>query len=125
MEILTAIWTAVLCVLAFLTWRVYKLQAWLSGALESHSLLMLRITAREKSIPAVWWDPDIADPPTAAKRGHAQPADLETIYLYLPQRERSGWRSATRWQKFRRWLNAEIWLLRLSPAPTAASAPVS
>ena len=94
--------------LTFMTWRVYKRMEWLYGALESHSMLMVRFAAREKGVPAVWWDPDVAEPPTAAQRSHGGPAELQTIYLYLPQRERSGWRTANRWQRFCRWLNAEI-----------------
>src|SRR5690349_8656463 len=100
MDVITAILTGVLCVLTFITWRVFKLQAWLSGALESHSLLMLRMEARDRNIPAVWWDPDIEDPPTAALRGHGKPAELPAIYLSLPQRERSGWKNASRRQRF-------------------------
>ena len=108
MDVITAMLTAVLCVLAFLTWRIYKRMEWLSGALESHSMLMIRMTAREKNVPMVWWDPDVAEAPTAALRAQGKPAELPAIYLYLPQRERSGWRNATPWQRLRRWINAEI-----------------
>jgi hypothetical protein len=108
MDAVLSILTAALCVLAFVTWRVYKLQAWLSGALESHSLLQLRMLAADRGIPTVWWDPSMGDPPSAARRVHGQVDSLETVYLYVPTGLRADRKNLNRWKRFRRWLNAEI-----------------
>jgi hypothetical protein len=106
MEIVISALTFALVVLAFLTWRTYMKMAWLSGALESHSQLMLHMKAMERGVKVVWWDPDLAKPPKT--RAHGESVNLDTIYSDLPQHERSGWINATKWQRFRRWLNAEI-----------------
>lgn len=103
--------TVALVFLAFMTWRVYMKMTWLYGSLESHSLVMLRLAAhkaRAKGMPVrlVWWDPDIASPPVT--REHDIEDTIETIYLYLPQDQRKGWREGNRLSKAWRWLQAEI-----------------
>jgi hypothetical protein len=69
-----------------LVWKVYERIAWLTGAMETHSDLMLRIEARrgikDESIKLLWWDPTIEKTPT--KKEHGQEVDLSTIYIYLP-----------------------------------------
>jgi len=59
--------TLIIALLTFLLWKVYERIAWLTGAMETHSDLMLRIEAKrginEQPIKLVWWDPTIADPP--------------------------------------------------------------
>ena len=70
--------------------RVAELQAratWLSGALESHSELMLRLRAEELGKQVVWWDPTYDGPqkkrpPTKAEHGAS--AVVETVFVYLP-----------------------------------------
>ena len=73
-------------VFTFLVWKVYELIAWLTGAMETHSDLMLRIEAlrgiNDMPIKLVWWDPTIEKIPT--KKEHGQEIDLSTIYMYLP-----------------------------------------
>jgi hypothetical protein len=60
--------------------------AWLTGAIETHSDLMLRIEARRgingEPIKLIWWDPTIET--IATKKEHGQEIDLTTIYMYLP-----------------------------------------
>jgi hypothetical protein len=68
--------------LLFLLWRLNRRVTWLTGALESHSTLMLRIEAKRgidgKPIKAIWWDPNREKPPF--KGTHGVEADLEQIY---------------------------------------------
>lgn len=82
-----AILTLVIAVFTYLVWKVYERIAALTGAMESHSEIMLRIEAirgapNGKQIEMVWWDPTIETPPL--KKEHGQPAKLERIYLYIP-----------------------------------------
>ena len=82
--------TAVIALFTFLVWKVYERIAWLTGAMETHSDLMLRIEAKrginDSPIKVVWWDPTIEKPP--GKREHGKEVELNTIYCYLPPRER-------------------------------------
>lgn len=76
--------------LSVLVWRLNRRVAWLTGALESHSTLMLRIEARRgiegRPIRVIWWDPNREKPPFNG--AHGVEADLEQIYLYLPPEHR-------------------------------------
>ena len=72
--------TFVIAIFTFLVWKVYERIAWLTGAMESHSDLMLRINAARgingKPIDLVWWDPTIADAPVTKeheKRNRSDP----------------------------------------------------
>jgi len=82
--------TAIIAAFTFLVWKVYERIASLTGAMESHSDLMLRIEAKRgingAPIRLVWWDPTLESPPV--KREHGQEIDLDTIYCYLPPSER-------------------------------------
>lgn len=81
-----ALLTLVIAVLTFLVWKVYERIAWLTGAMESHSDLSLRIEALRgidgKKIELIWWDPSIDKPPVEKK--HGKPVELNCIYVYLP-----------------------------------------
>jgi hypothetical protein len=108
---LTAIFTGLIALLTFFLWRSYKRIEWLTGALESHSMLMLRIEAsrlqtdKGDSVRLIWWDPDEEALPAPT---HGAEAKLETLRLYLPLKARKGWREASRARKIWRWINAEI-----------------
>ncbi|MEJ1366540.1 MAG: hypothetical protein RPV21_08320 [Candidatus Sedimenticola sp. (ex Thyasira tokunagai)] len=83
--------TLVIAFFTFLVWKVYERIAWLTGAMESHSDLMLRLEAKRgikdgEPIKLVWWDPTIEKPPV--KHKHGKEIDLSTIYVYLPLNER-------------------------------------
>jgi hypothetical protein len=97
-----AAFTVIIAALTFLILRVYLQMEWLSGAMETHSDLMLRIEARRgihnEPIKLLWWDPTIAKPPRQI--AHGQEVDLSTIYIYLPVELRRNNPSA--WQKLRR-----------------------
>ena len=61
---------------------------WLTGALESHSFLQLRLAAKKEGIPLVWWDKTIE--PWPHKGEHGEPADLETIHGHPYVRDVGG-----------------------------------
>ena len=89
--------TLVIAFFTFLVWKVYERMAWLTGSMETHSDLMLRIEARRgidnTPIKLVWWDPTIEPP--RIKREHGSEVDLSVIHIYLPLGERknrpTGW----------------------------------
>ena len=89
-EWVTVFLTLVIAVFTFLVWRVYERMAWLTGAMETHSDLQLRIEALRgihgKPIRLVWWDTTFKDTPT--KKEHGQEIDLSTIYISLPREMR-------------------------------------
>jgi len=104
MEECVANWMLVLLTLfiAFLTylvWKVYRQIAWLTGAMETHSEIMLRIEAKRgingQPLRLVAWDPTIEPPPI--KREHGKEIDLSTIYVYLPLQERKN--KPTAWNR--------------------------
>jgi hypothetical protein len=82
--------TLVVAVLTYLVWKVYERIAWLTGAMESHSSLMLRIEALRgingKPVELVWWDPTIEPPPTVME--HGKPVEVNRIHVYVPPRFR-------------------------------------
>jgi hypothetical protein len=78
--------TFVIACFTFLVWKVYERMAWLTGAMETHSDIMLRIEARRginnEPIKLVWWDPTLENIPT--QKRHGEEIDLSTIYMFLP-----------------------------------------
>ena len=83
---LTALLTCVIAILTYLVWKVYERIAWLTGAMESHSDIMLKIEALRgingKQIELIWWDPTIEDVPTVKE--HGKLVELDKIYFKLP-----------------------------------------
>ena len=84
--------TIVIAFFTYLVWKVYERIAWLTGAMETHSEIMLRIEAKRgingQPIKLVAWDPTIEAPPI--KREHGQEIDVNTIYVYLPLGQRKN-----------------------------------
>ena len=82
--------TALIASFTFLVWKVYERIAWMTGAMESHAELMLRIEAKRgiagEPIKVLWWDPTLESPPI--KREHGQEANLDAIYCFVPLPER-------------------------------------
>ena len=78
--------TLLLVVLTYLVWKVYEQIAWLTGSMETHSDLMLRIEALRgidnKPIELIWWDPTIEDPPIFPE--HGKPVELKRIHIFVP-----------------------------------------
>ena len=93
--------TLVIAVLTYLIWKVYERIAWLTGAMESHSDLMLRIEALRgigrKPIELVWWDPTIENVPTVKE--HGKPVEMNRIYIYLPPKLRQN--KPSTWKRLR------------------------
>ena len=59
---------------------------WLSGALESHSSVMLRLRAEELGKKLIWWDPTHDGPvskPPPSSQAHGAPAEVTTVYPYV------------------------------------------
>lgn len=88
--------TVIVVFFTYLVWKVYERIAWLTGAMETHSDLMLRIEAKRgingHPIKLVWWDPTLEPPPVT--REHGKEIDLNTIYMYRPlsqRRNRPAW----------------------------------
>jgi hypothetical protein len=78
--------TAITAVFTWLVWKTYERLAWLTGAMESHSTMQLRLAAKKADVPVIWWDPTIEAPPTTPQ--HKEIATLEQIFLYLPVHRR-------------------------------------
>ena len=81
------------------TWKLVRLnetlttlqvrQVWFTGAMESHSMLMLQIEAARgtwpgysdnKPIEMVWWDADYAEKPV---RRHGDPINLDRLKFFV------------------------------------------
>ncbi|WP_169923954.1 hypothetical protein [Sulfurifustis variabilis] len=84
--------TVIIAFFTYLVWKVYERIAWLTGAMESHSDIMMRIEAKRgingDPIKLVAWDPTIEPPPI--KREHGEEIDVNTIYVYLPLDQRKN-----------------------------------
>jgi len=102
---LLALLTAVIALFTYLVWRVYRRIEWLTGAMESHSAILLRLEAARSVSPTgqpvkvIWWDPDIEPPPITPE--HGKEAQVNEVYVYLPPRLRRNrqawWRKAWYW----------------------------
>lgn len=97
--------------LSFLAWRINKQIAWFTGAMESHSQIMLMLEASKKeAVTLRWWDPYFNGPkkewPT--KGQHNEAIELKEIYVGLPveRRKRHPCRARLRtwWEGKREWL---------------------
>ena len=67
--------------------------AWFTGAMESHSELMMRIEAargiKDKPIPVIWWNPEPGDrEPFHTPHEHKEEAELTQIKLKVPLSQR-------------------------------------
>jgi hypothetical protein len=95
--------SALLLIISFFAWRISSRVAWLTGAMETHSTMMLRIEAKrgikEKPIKLIWWDPSIEPFPFSGE--HNTEAELSEIYLGIPPKHR---RANQNWcGKFKLW----------------------
>jgi hypothetical protein len=73
--------TVVIAVFTALVWKINRRMEWLTGAMESHSALMLRMEAEKKEIEIEWWDPSIEDFPREGK--HQEPCKIQKIYVAI------------------------------------------
>jgi hypothetical protein len=87
---LLVILTLVIALFTYLVWKTYERIAWLTGAMETHSELMLRVEAKRgingKPIKLVAWDPTIERLPV--RREHGQEIEVDTIHFFLPLDQR-------------------------------------
>lgn len=63
--------------------------AWLLGAIESQSEIIMCLLAQQQGVELVWWDPTDGPPPSEGKQ-HGAPANLKKIYRYLPVKLRKN-----------------------------------
>jgi hypothetical protein len=70
---------------------LYARIAWLTGAMESHSELMLLIEAKRgiggEPIRTIWWDPTVEGPSAVT---HREERPLDVIKFFVPERFRKG-----------------------------------
>lgn len=89
---LMVVLTFVIAIFTILVWRVYQRIAFFTGAMESHSTMMLRIEARKHNIPIVWWDPTLQGPSVKSwppfTGEHGKEAVLNEIYIGIPVENR-------------------------------------
>jgi hypothetical protein len=83
----TAMATAVIAWFTVTISRLNRTLTDLTGAMESHSTIMMRLEARRQGVPVVWWDPTQARTPCNPR--HDTPAELKRIYLFLPRELRA------------------------------------
>jgi hypothetical protein len=97
--------SALLLLLALFAWRINARIAWLTGAMESHSAVMIRIEAKRginnQPVKTIWWDPTQADFPFSGVHGKTD--DLTKIYLGIPPKYRTY--SKSRWPRLSRWFS--------------------
>ena len=83
--------TLVIALFTILIFLVYERIEWLTGAIESHSDMMLRLEAIRVSrvgepIEIIWWDPSVDSPPL--KYDHESKLELGLIYRSVPPKHR-------------------------------------
>jgi hypothetical protein len=95
--------TALIVVFTFLTWHTYKTIEFLTGAMESHGTIQLRLeilkwndTHPDNQIKMTWWDRTKADTPTEGALAHGQPVTMNEVYFMLPLGKREGQASLCR-----------------------------
>lgn len=93
--VVSAIATVAIGIFSYLTMNLAKSNvaiadrvAWLTGALESHSEVRLKLDAKRDGVEMIWWDPTVSPVPIAPK--HGERVELSTIYLFVPQGLRIG-----------------------------------
>ncbi len=102
---LMAIISIFLFLLGCFVWRINAKIGWFTGALETHSELMLRIEAKRgingEPIKVIWWNPLTKHFPFSGE--HSTEAELSEIYLGIPPKfrgENQNWYS-----KVKLWLS--------------------
>jgi len=85
---LATIATLAIAIIAALVWKINKRVEWLSGAMESHSALMLRLEAENRGIELEWWDPSIEEFPREGQ--HGEPCKIQKIYIGIDPKLRKN-----------------------------------
>ena len=87
--ILGAIATVAIVLLTCLLLRLNRRLASFTGAIESHSELLLRLKFKEENLPVVWWDQTVEPWPDENKR-HRNRSELTHVVLGVPEHLRWG-----------------------------------
>ena len=102
---LMVIISGLLLIISYFAWRISSRVAWLTGAMETHSTMMLRIEAKRgingQPIKIIWWDPSREAFPFPGE--HGTEAELNEIYLGIPPRYRL--RNQSWFSRFFLWLS--------------------
>lgn len=99
-DFMMVVLTALLAFFAFLTWRTYDRIEFLTGAMDSHGTMDIRLQVMkwniehpEHKIKLVWWDKTIeALPPYS----HGDLAEVTQVHVMLPLGRRQGQNSLCR-----------------------------
>ena len=93
---------------AWASWRVSSRLAWLTGAMESHSDIMMRLEAQKQEIPMVWWDPTVEVFPDEGI-AHSKECRMNKIAVGLPEhlRKHAGKEAEKHKKELRRKARAE------------------
>ncbi len=80
-------------VIALFAWKSHRLAtetrkvsetiAALTGAMETHSSLMMQLEAKKQGVKLTWWDPTQAPFPNI-NAGHRNPIPLDEIFVGMP-----------------------------------------
>ncbi|MGW8246774.1 MAG: hypothetical protein ACWGOV_01580 [Acidiferrobacterales bacterium] len=92
-DTLNILLTGALAYFAFQTFLINKRLAWFTGAMESHSELMMRIEAARgingKPIPVIWWNPEPSEEEAFhTPHEHKEEAKITEIKLKVPISQR-------------------------------------
>ena len=89
-----AIFAGAAALFSFLGWRSARRVEWLTGAMESHSTMQIRMQAKRDNLRVEAYDPDLrpypGDVPLEGKEWK-----LETVYLALPPTFRANKRTSS------------------------------
>jgi len=53
---------------------------WLTGSMETYTMIQLRLAAKDNDVPVVWWDKNLEPWPHVNER-HRMKAELKAIFL--------------------------------------------
>lgn len=83
-SVIEVIMAAAIVYFAWASWRVSTRLAWFTGAMESHSDIMMRLEAQKQKIPMVWWDPTVEAFPRDGI-AHGKPCHIKRLAIGMPE----------------------------------------
>ena len=81
-SVLTVIFTGVIALFTYFLWRLERRMTVFTGAMETHSFLMLRLEAERQKIKTVWWDKTVEPLPFDGR--HKESAEVKEIKFAIP-----------------------------------------
>ncbi|MDX1489303.1 MAG: hypothetical protein R3268_13925 [Acidiferrobacterales bacterium] len=83
-SVIELILAAAIACFAWASWRVSTRLAWLTGAMESHSDIMMSLEATKQKVPMVWWDPTVEVFPHDGV-AHGKPCSIKKLAIGMPE----------------------------------------